>query len=232
MDAVFEKEKGFVQEDNYKSYFRLAKSGNEEPLTTHGDHYQYNAAYSAGTYTKGAVFVEQLAYIIGKENFQKGLIRLWDEWKFKHPTGIDVVRVMEKVSGLELDWYYDYFIASTKTIDYGIKQVDGMGNNTKLTLERKGQMPMPLDVVVTYNDGKQESIYLPLVIQRGSKPEENGFPKRILTQKWPWTNPSIEVVIPRPLSSIKSIEIDPSYRLADVDRNNNIQTLSVPLPQR
>jgi hypothetical protein len=232
MDAVFEKEKGFVQEDNYRSYFRLVKSGNEEPLTTHGDHYQFNAAYGAGTYTKGAVFVEQLAYIIGAENFQKGLKRLWEEWKFKHPTGIDVVRVMEKVSGLELDWYYDYFIASIKTIDYGVKQVEGIGNDTKLTLERKGQMPMPLDVVVTYKDGKQETIYLPLVIQRGSKPEEKGAPKRIMAQKWPWTNPSIEVNIPRPVSSIQSIEIDPTFRMADVDRTNNTYVLPVAIPQK
>jgi hypothetical protein len=232
MDAVFEKEKAFVQDDNYKSYFRLAKSGNEEPLTTHGDHYQFNSAYSAGTYTKGAVFVEQLAYIIGKENFQKGLLRLWKDWQFKHPSGIDVVRVMEKVSGLELDWYYDYFIASTKTIDYGIKQVEGVGKETKLTFERKGQMPMPLDVVITYQDGKQESVYLPMVIQRGAKPEEKGYPKRLLTQKWPWTNPTIELTIPRPLNSIKSIEIDPSLRMADVDRSNNLHVLPVAIPQK
>jgi len=232
MDAVFEKEQGFVQEGNYRSYFRLAKSGNEEPLTTHGDHYNLNSAYGAATYTKGAVFIEQMTYLIGKENFDKAMLRLWNEWKFKHPTGIDVVRVMEKESGLELDWFYDYFIGSTKTIDYGVKAVEADGDNTKITLERIGLMPMPLDVVVTYHDGSQELVYMPLVIQRGNKPEEAGKPKRILTQKWPWTDYSTEVSIGRPISDIKSVEIDPSMRLADINRDNNILEVSFIIPKK
>jgi hypothetical protein len=221
MDAVFAKDDKFVQNGAYTSYFRLAKAGYEEPLTTHGDHYNLNSAYGPGTYNKGAVFVEQLAYVIGKENFDKAMIRLWNEWKFMHPNGHDVIRVMEKTSGLELDWYYDYFIASTKTIDYGVKSVEAVGNQTKITLERVGLMPMPLDVVVTYTDGTQETIYLPLVIQRGNKPEEIGMPVRVMTERWPWTNYTREVQLSRPISKIKSVEIDPSLRMADVNRENN-----------
>jgi hypothetical protein len=232
MDAVFEKDPDFLQDGNYKSYFRLAASGFEEPLTTHADHYDRNTAYGAGTYSKGAVFVEQLAYIMGSENFDKAMLRLWNDWQFKHPTGVDVVRVMEKVSGLELDWYLDYFVASTKAIDYGVKNVEAAGDNTKITLERVGQMPMPIDLVVTYQDGSQESIYLPLVIMRGGKPEEEGMPARVMTEKWPWTNYAKEVILKKPISDIQSVEIDPSLRLADVNRANNKFEVSVELQQK
>lgn len=221
MDAVFEKDSKFIHDGSYRSYFRLATAGYEEPLTTHGDHYHLNSAYGPGTYNKGAVFVEQLTYVIGRENFDKAMLRLWNDWKFKHPNGNDVIRTMEKVSGLELDWYYDYFIASTKSIDYGISAVEGDGDKTKISLERVGLMPMPLDVVVTYTDGTQEMIYLPLVIQRGNKPEEKGMPKRVVTERWPWTNKTKEVTLGRPISEVKSVEIDPSLRLADVNRSNN-----------
>ncbi|PSL06332.1 M1 family metallopeptidase [Cecembia rubra] len=232
MDAVFEKEPGFIQDGNYRSYFRLVESGFEEPLTTHADHYDRNSAYGAGTYTKGAVFVEQLSYVIGKENFNKAMLRLWKDWQFKHPNGNDVIRVMEKVSGLELDWYLDYFVASTKTIDYGVKNVEALEGNTKITLERVGQMPMPIDLVVTYQDGSKESIYLPLVIMRGEKPEEVGMPRRVMTQKWPWTNYTKDVVLSRPISDIRSVEVDPSLRLADVNRSNNKFEVSIVLPSK
>lgn len=232
MNAVFEKNEGFIQEGNYRSYFRLAQSGFEEPLTTHADHYNRNSAYGAATYTKGAVFVEQLSYIMGEENFRKGMKRMWNDWKFKHPTGHDVIRIMEKTSGLELDWYYDYFIASTKTIDYGVKSVEAEGDQTKITLERIGMMPMPLDVVVTYQDGSQESIYLPMVIMRGEKPEEAGQPSRAMTVKWPWTNYTKEVMLSRPIGDVRSVEIDPSMRLADVERANNKFEVSLELPQK
>lgn len=233
MDAVFDKSENFIQEGNYRSYFRLASAGYEEPLTTHGDHYNLNSAYGPGTYSKGAVFVEQLAYIMGKKNFDRAMLRLWDEYKFKHPNGNDVIRVMEKTSGLELDWYYDYFIASTKTIDYGVKNVEAAGEKrTKISLERVGLTPMPLDVVVTYQDGSQEMIYMPLVIMRGEKPEEEGMPERIKTQKWPWTSLSTEVTIDRPISEIKSVEIDPSQRLADINRANNKFEVSVEMEKK
>ena len=232
MDAVFQKDPNFIQEGSYRSYFRLAKAGYEEPLTTHADHYNLNSAYGPGTYNKGAVFVEQLAYIIGKENFNKAMLRMWNEWQFKHPNGNDVIRVMEKTSGLELDWYYDYFIASTKGIDYGIKSVEADGDQTKITLERAGLMPMPLDVVVTYQDNTQETIYLPLVIMRGSKPEEVGAPKRVMIEKWPWTNYTKEFTLSKPLSSIKSIEIDPSLRMADLNRENNKMEVSMEIPRK
>ncbi|MGY6558359.1 MAG: M1 family metallopeptidase [Nitritalea sp.] len=226
MNAVFDKgdESSFIQGGNYGSYFRLAASGREEPLTTHADHYQFNAAYGAGTYSKGAVFVEQLAYIIGQENFKKGMLRLWNDWQFKHPNGNDVIRVMEKVSGLELDWYLDYFVASTKSVDYGIRAVTPASEpgKTSIALERVGLMPMPLDIVVTYKDGSQETVYLPLVIQRGDKPEEAGKPKRVHTERWPWTNTEKTITIDRDFTNIEKVEIDPSLRLADTNRENNV----------
>jgi hypothetical protein len=128
---------------------------------------------------------------------------------------------MEKESGLELDWYKEYFVQTTKTIDYGIQSVEAKDGKTELTLERKGLMPMPLDVVITYQDGTSELVYLPLVIMRGEKEIEKGLPKRAITEAWPWTNPTKMITLPVAKSAIKSIEIDPSLRMADVERANN-----------
>ena len=207
---------------SYSSYINLAKSGLEEPLSTPADHFHTNTAYGAAAYSKGAVFLEQLGYIIGNDNRDRGMLRYWDTWQFKHPNPNDFIRVMERESGLELDWYKHYWVYSTKSIDYGIAAVEERGNNTtKITLERIGLMPMPIDLVITYNDGSQEMIYLPLVIQRGAKPQEEGMPIRIMTQRWPWTHPTAEVVLNKAKSSIKSVEIDPSGQMADINGENN-----------
>jgi len=223
MDAIFtEEDSEFPHRGSYVGYERLAKSGLEEPLSTHADHYNTNAAYGAASYSKGAVFLEQMGYIIGKENRDQGMLRYWDTWKFRHPNPNDIIRVMEKQSGLELDWYKEYWVYTTKTIDYAVKGLESINNNrSKITLERKGLMPMPIDLVITYQDGTQEMVYLPLVMMRGEKPNEEGMPNRIKTQRWPWTNPTIEVTIERPRANIKSIEIDPSGRLADINRDDN-----------
>ncbi len=206
---------------SYAGYLRLAKSGQEEPMSTHSDHYHTNSAYSAAAYSKGAVFLEQLGYVIGAEVRDRGMLRYFNTWKFKHPNVNDLIRVMEKGSGLELDWYKEYFVNTTKTIDYGVKSVKPMGEQTEITLERIGLMPMPLDVVITYVDGTSELVYLPMVIMRGEKPAEKGMPARVLTAAWPWTNLTKAFMLQKNINTIKSVEIDPSKRMADLRPENN-----------
>ena len=202
------------------SYLRIAKSGREEPMSTHSDHYDLNGAYSSAAYGKGAVWMSQMGYVIGEEARDKALLEYFDTWKFKHPNPNDVLRVFEKVSGLELDWYNEYFVYTTKQIDYGVKEVVGDGDKTSITLEKVKQMPMPMDVVVTYKDGTTEVHYMALRMMRGEKPAETNY-KRIVHEDWPWTNPVYEFSIDRPISEIASVEIDPSGRMADTNRDNN-----------
>lgn len=206
---------------SYRGYVGLALSGLEEPMSTHSDHYHTNRAYGTAAYAKGAVFMEQLGYIIGAEVRDKALMRYFETWKFKHPNVNDLIRVMEKESGLELDWYKEYFVYTTKRINYSVKEVNAIGDRTEIVLQRKELMPMPIDVVITYTDGSQESVYLPLQIMRGEKAEETGFPKRIYSEDWAWVDAEKRIVLDRNLKQIAAIEIDPSRRMADVDVEDN-----------
>ncbi|WP_425639172.1 M1 family metallopeptidase [Algoriphagus yeomjeoni] len=206
---------------SYAGYYRLVSSGKEEPMSTHSDHYHTNSAYGAAAYSKGAVFMAQMGYIIGEEARDRGIHRYFNTWSFKHPNVNDYIRIMEKESGLELDWYKEYFVYTTKTIDYGIKAVKAQGDKTEITLERIGLMPMPIDLVITYKDGTSEMVYLPLEIMRGEKAQEDGSPTRVISEDWPWTNLTKTITVNKKSDLIKSIEIDPSKRLADIAQENN-----------
>ncbi|WP_438426125.1 M1 family metallopeptidase [Aquimarina macrocephali] len=205
----------------YQGYYQLATSGIEQPQTTQADRYSHNTAYGASAYTKGAVFLSQLGYIIGKDNLAKTIKRYFNEWKFKHPTPNDFKRVAEKVSGIQLDWYLTDWTQTTNTIDYGIKDVVEDNNNTKVTIERIGLMPMPIDVYVEYKDSTIESFYIPLRVMRNEK--ENPIPsmKRTILPDWPWTNPTYSLNLSRPKSEIKAIGIDITNTMADINPNNN-----------
>ncbi|MEX2235333.1 MAG: M1 family metallopeptidase [Cyclobacteriaceae bacterium] len=208
-------------EGSYDGYFSLVKSGAQEPASQHADHYNTNRAYSIAAYGMGAIFLHQLKYIIGEKKFYNGMRRYFNTWKFKHPEPVDFVRVMEKVSGMQLKWYLNYFIHTTNTIDYGIRAVVGNENNTFVTLARVGDFPMPVDLVVTYKDGTRELYYVPLNETLGNKPVENEQLVRTDLTAWPWVNPAYIVRINRQPEDIASIEIDPSQRMADINRKNN-----------
>ncbi len=206
--------------NSYNSYFRIVKSGKEEALITHADHYNTNYAYSVASYSKGSIFLSQLGYIVGDSVLDKILLEYYNEWKFKHPNSNDFIRVAEKISGLELQWYIEYWINTTRNIDYAIGDINADGNNTSVTLKRIGLMPMPIDVLITYKDGTQETDYIPMNLMYGIKPAENNI-TRIVHAEWKWVDPEYSFTVSRPVTDIKSIEIDPSQRMADVNKVNN-----------
>ena len=220
-NVVMGEKKENPQAGNYSSYFRLATSGIEQPQTTYADRYALNAAYGASAYSKGAVFLAQLGYVIGQENLAKTLTRYFDEWHFKHPTPNDFKRVAEKVSGMQLDWYLVDWTETTNTIDYAIKNVEEVDGKTQVTLERKGLMPMPVDFYINTTDDATEAYYIPLRMMRASK--ANPFPTMPRTQleDWPWAYPTYTFTIDKPLSEIKAMTIDAQQLMADIDRSNN-----------
>ena len=208
-------------EGSYKGYYYLVNSGKEQPQTTHADRYDANTPYGISAYSKGAIFLSQLGYVIGQDKLMEALKKYYADFKFKHPVPNDIKRSAEKVSGIELDWYLTDWTQTTNTIDYRVKEVVADGKKTNISLERNGLMPMPIDVLVVYNDGTQETFYAPLRMMRGEK--ENPYPqlKRTVLEDWPWTNPTYGFSVDRPLEDIKAIMIDPSQLMADVNQDNN-----------
>ena len=211
----------FEQDESYKSYYKLVKSGFAEPLTTHSDHYSTNYAYSQNSYSKGAVFMAQLGYIVGDKVRDKVLLEYYNQWRFKHPNPNDFIRVAEKVSGMELDWYKEHWINTTKTIDYAIDSLWEEGSKTKIRVRRIGEVPMPLDVQLTFKDGSKELHYIPLNLMYGQKPVENTTP-RTVHEEWRWTHPTYVFETNRKIFDLSEVEIDPSERLADIDKRNNL----------
>jgi hypothetical protein len=196
-------------ENAFKSYNYLAKSGAEEPQALHADRFNYNMAYGIAAYNKGQLFLVQLGYIIGDDNLKKTIKKYFTDFSFKHPTPNDIKRTAEKVSGIQLDWYLNYWTQTTTTIDYAVAEV----TTNEVTLKNNSRMPMPLDVKVTYTDGTTEDFYIPLRMMYGQKPT-----KATVKKDWPWVQPTYSF---KTSKTIKSVEIDPLQQMADIDRTNN-----------
>jgi hypothetical protein len=214
-------------EASYAGYFSLVKSGLQEPISQHSDHYNTNRAYGTAAYSMGTVFLQQLKYVMGEESFYKGMRRYYATWKFKHPEPNDFIRVMEKQSGLQLNWYMNYWVNTTKRIDYSIKSVVEKEGTTFVTIERLGDFIMPIDLMVTYKDGSSELLYIPTNELLGNKEVEDKSIKRTNLTAWPWVYQTYTATLGKKSDEIASIEIDPSLRMADVDRKNNKVDVSV-----
>jgi hypothetical protein len=258
-----------VQPRSYEGYFALVKAGMTEPLTTHADHFHTNMTYETAAYSQGCIFLEQLGYIVGDSVRDKILLEYYHDWRFKHPNANDFMRVAEKVSGMQLDWYQEYWINTTKTIDYAIDSLweengksteraggslsrtegpdrggararssdeglqtsdlsgkpatlrDKPGFRTYIRLRMEGDMPMPVDVLLTFKDGSKQLAYIPQYFMFGAKPVEDHSVPRTEYEPWKWTSPTYTFSFDRRLLDLKVVEIDPTQRMADTDRRNN-----------
>jgi hypothetical protein len=75
--------------------------------------------------------------------------------------------------------------------------------------------------MVTFKDGTQQMLYIPLNETLGSKKADSRGPSRVDADAWHWVSQTYVAQIEKPMSEIASVEIDPSQRMADVDRKNN-----------
>ena len=220
VNKVLNKKVEFPFVSSYGNYFFLVQSGKEQPQQTNANRYNYNMAYEISAYSKGAVFLAQLGYIIGEEKLKKTLKEYFKKFKFKHPVPNDFRRVAERVSGVQLKWYLTDWTQTTNSIDYAIKSVEEKKQKTIITLNRIGSMPMPLDVLVKFKDDSFSMYYIPIPLMRGEK--ENPYPfDWVVLEDWAWAYPEYQIIIDKNKKDIKEVLIDPSFYMADVNRENN-----------
>ncbi len=202
------------------SYVRWVNTGKEEAAIIPADYHSDYWTSARASYTKGEVALVQLNYIIGEEILHSALRKYRNQWGFKHPHPIDFIKVVEKESNLELRWFFDFWINTTKTIDYGIEGLNEVDGKAQISLEKIGDIPMPLELTITLTDNSQFQVYIPIGLMRGEKIKETEL-DRIVMKDWYWTHPKYTFELDIPMEKIKRILIDESERMADVDKSNN-----------
>ena len=219
-NEILNQNKDFPLEGSYRGYYALAASGGEMPQSTNANRYYHNYAYERTAYSKGAVFLGQLSYIVGKEKVFEILQTYYNEWKFKHPLPNDLRRIAERISGIQLQWFLTDWTQTTNTINYSIDAVEETMAGTTIRLKRKEVMPMPLEVLIQYKNGEIELHYIPISLMRGEKENPYGLRWKIQPD-WTWANLDYSFTIDKEKNQIEAIVIDPSNLMADIDKTDN-----------
>ena len=220
VNHVLDEKKEFPLSGSYRGYYGLANSGAEMPQATNANRYEHNYAYERAAYSKGAVFLGQLGYLIGKDKLFETLQTYYKEWQFKHPLPNDFRVIAERVSGLQLQWYLTDWTQTTNKIDYAITAVEALDGVTLIQLERKELMPMPLEILVQYTNGDTALHYIPISLIRGEKENPYELDWKVHPD-WKWAAKNYTLKLDRKKSAIEAIVIDPSNLMADIDKSNN-----------
>lgn len=206
------------------TYTRDALNKDELPLATHSNDFHDALGHEGGyrqVYYKTGSMLYNLQYVLGDELFISAMQHYFNQWKIAHPYFEDFRASIINYTHVDLNWFFDQWIETTKTIDYSIGKISkGAGKDDfKIKLKRKGLMQMPIDFTVTAKNGDQHSFYIP------NSWFEKKTKAKILPKWYGWSKIqpeyTAEVNIP---SGIRKVQIDTTYRLADVYYPNNYKS--------
>ncbi len=203
----------------YHGYMSHATTSNTAMLNTHSDHFNSAQRHGGGygqVYYKTATLLYNLQYVLGDELFDAAFKNYFNEWKFCHPYWEDFRTSIIRYTKVDLNWYFDEWLEKNSVIDYKVGSVKSNGNNEyAITFKRLGNS-MPIDFSIIDKNEISTDYHIP----------NNDYQKvtnaKVLPQwtGWGLVKPTYEakVVVP---AGIKNVIVDPTGRLADVNRLNN-----------
>jgi hypothetical protein len=129
------------------------REANRQPVATPSAEFRDPAIYSYNTYTKPSLVFRMLRELVGEPTFRQILRSYYQRYRFQHVTGADFQAVAEQVSGRDLGWFFQQWIATTATLDYAVEDAraermpDGRWR-TRVTVGRSGDAWMPVELRV------------------------------------------------------------------------------------
>jgi hypothetical protein len=132
-------------------------------------------SYASTTYAKTALVLRTLARFLGGDRLRDALRAYYETWRFRHPSGKDFRASIEASTGEDLAWYFDQTLHGTGVLDYSVSRLDvdevpplsGRGvepepippdmphYRVEVIVERRGEVRMPVDIVVVFEDGSE-----------------------------------------------------------------------------
>ncbi|MDP2386295.1 MAG: M1 family metallopeptidase [Bacteroidota bacterium] len=208
--------------DVYYGYYNSVNKGEEVTLNTHSDGFNGGIRHGGGygqVYTKTATMLYNLKYVLGDSLFVVAMQNYFDEWMMCHPYPEDFRNSIAKTTKADMNWFFDQWMETTKTIDYAVtkvKKVRKTKDQYKITFKRIGKMQMPIDFTVISKDSSSKSFYIPNTWFE-KKTTATTLPRWI---GWDKVKPTYTATVTIP-GGIENVVIDTTHRLADVYGVNN-----------
>lgn len=135
-------------------------SGQDEGIANTASGYKDPLSALFNQYLKSELFFDMLEYVLGRDTFRQALHKFYAENRYRHVTSEDFQAVCERVSGQDLDWFFQQWLQGTPTIDYAKSSVrkyqrDDTTWVTEVEIQRRGDGVMPVDVALDLVEGKK-----------------------------------------------------------------------------
>jgi len=171
-------EHGKEAADKFYKNFRVDKYINDksteedQPVISMSDQVS-GAGYGNNSYGKASLSYLALKDMLGDELFKKALHTYMSNWNGKHPIPWDYFNSMNAGSGQNLNWFFQNWFFTNNYLDLAITKVSTAAGKASLMVKNVGGFAIPFDVVVTYTDGKTDTIHKTPAVWKANQKEVN-----------------------------------------------------------
>ncbi|MCH8548206.1 MAG: M1 family metallopeptidase [Balneolaceae bacterium] len=192
----------FDHNDVFDGYLRIAGTDLEGEMMRWSDFHYPGPAFGVASYPKPASVLIALRGVLGEDLFMEAHHELIERWAYKHPYPWDIFNTIENVAGMDLSWFWRAWYYETWTLNQSVADVYEDGNETVIRIEDLGDVPMPVLLEITLEDGSTLS-------------------ERIEADHWlkGFRTKDLRLELPSP---VVKVEIDPDNHFPDIDTRNLI----------
>jgi aminopeptidase N len=188
--------------EDQEAYLNIVRAGEEGEIMRRSSYHYSPFAFGVASYDKPGSALAALKAVLGEETFYRAFREYAQRWKYKHPYPWDMWNTFENVSGRELDWFWQAWYHTTWVLDQAVASVTTTNAGITITVEDRGQIPMPVFLTVTRASGET-------------------LKREIPVETWLSGASSASVTVPAG-SPVTRVEIDAERAYPDLERANNI----------
>lgn len=179
-----------------------SKAGKETDLPLITPSYSYKTDLTRlGFYDRPANAYYELQELLGVKLFKEALLQYMDTWNGKHPIPLDFFYIFNDAANEDLSWFWKPWFYEYGYPDLSIKSVDNSKGTIKVKIEKLGNIPTRVKLILEFDDG---------TIERISKS----------SRIWKDGNKTIDVSVSSS-KKLKIVTLGNKY-IPDVDRENNV----------
>ncbi|MGM9506271.1 M1 family metallopeptidase [Larkinella sp. GY13] len=127
--------------------------------------------YGELTYFKPATWMRTLDGLVGRPVMDEIMRTYFNRWQFKHPNADNFIAIVNEVVqkrldnrfGPDMSWFFDQVLYGNQVCDYELHAVrstkQGSSYRSAITVYRKGDAQLPVEVLVHFENGKEELLH-------------------------------------------------------------------------
>ena len=138
----------YRSEPAFKQYINYYQNPYQGKISDSSFLHDSKIVYRNTNYSKPELMFTSLERILGEDKFLKVISKFYEQFKFEHPKGNELIDLFKAAADENLNWFFQNTFFSDATFDYSVNSITSEDKNHRIELIRKSEGIFYNDILV------------------------------------------------------------------------------------